>query len=131
MQNEKRAAELCQELILAKMREADATRKRVEIQQEIIDIVGCPQEGTETHDVDGYKVKIEQRIIRKLDDKAWAMIADQIPESLWPVTVKEEYAITSKGVRWLMENEPGYYKLLCSAMEEKPANPSVKVEVKQ
>ena len=59
------------------------------------------------------------------------MVVDQIPETLRPVTIVEEYKIEAKGVRWLKDNEPGYYKLLCSAMEEKPAKTSVKIEVKE
>ena len=130
MQNEK-IEKLCQDLLLAKVREADATHVRVELEKELIEIVGCPEEGFETHDISDYKIKVERRIIRKVDDKAWAMIADQIPEAVRPVTVKETLTVENKGVRWLKENEPGYYRLLCQAMEEKPAKPSVKVEVMQ
>ena len=130
MQDKKREIDLlCVALLAAKQAETEANARRIELEETIIEIVGKPDEGVLNEDGDEYKIKIEQRIIRKLDEKAWAIVADQIPEALRPVTVKETLTVETKGVRWLKDNEPGYYKLLCSAMEEKPAKPSVKVEV--
>lgn len=123
--------ELCEEWLSAKAVEDQATATRVAVEQKIIKGLGCPEEGTQTNEADVYKIKIDQRIIRKIDPKAWSLVVDQIPEALRPVSIKETYAIDNKGVRWLKENEPGYYLLLCMAMEEKPAKPSVKVEVNQ
>jgi len=120
--------ELCGKIIAAKADENAATERRVDIEKRILEIVGCPDEGASTTEVDGYKIRVDQRINRKLDSKKWALICDGIPESLRPIAVKETISIETKGVRWLRENEPGYYKLLCQAMEEKPAKPSLKVE---
>ena len=126
---QKSLEDLARELMDAKMEEAEATDKRVGIEREIIAAVGLPDEGSKTVDAGHCKIRVEQKINRKLDVKKWALIADQIPEAVRPVTVVEEYKIENKGVHWLRDNELGYYKLLCSAMEEKPAKPSVKVEV--
>ena len=120
---------LCANLLDAKKNEDLAEANRIAIEQEIIGIVGLPVEGSKTHDAEGYKVRVEQKINRKLDNKAWAVIKDRIPEQLRPVKYVEEIKLEPVGVRWLMMNEPGYYRLLCTAMEEKPAKPAVKVEV--
>jgi hypothetical protein len=125
---EKRLYDLCADLISAKADENLANERRVAIEREIIAITGLPDEGTATTDCGVYKVKVEQKINRKIDPKAYALIVDQIPEAIRPVRVVEELKVETKGVHWLRDNEPGYYKLLCSAMEEKPAKPSVKVE---
>ena len=130
MQEKKKEIDLlCVALLAAKQAETEANARRIELEKHIIDLIGKPDEGVRNEDGDEYKVKVEQRIIRKLDEKAWAVVADQIPEALRPVTIKETLTVETKGVRWLKDNEPGFYKLLCSAMEEKPAKPSVKVEV--
>ena len=127
---EKKLAKLCGALLAAKAIEAKATEERIAVEQEIIAISGLPEEGSRTADVPGYKIRIEQTIKREIDDKVWADIGPQIPEILRPVSVIEKLKIDAKGVRYLKEKEPGYYKLLCRAMTEKPAKPSVKVEVK-
>jgi len=122
--------QLCVDLIHAKQREQDATEARVAIERMVIDKCGGPpEEGVKNVDGNGVKVKIEQRIDRKIDQKAYALIVDEIPESIRPVRFEEVAKVDSKGVRWLRENEPGYFKLLSKALTEKPAKPSVKVEV--
>ena len=37
-------------------------------------------------------------------------------------------AIDAAGVRWLRENEPGYFRLLATALTENPAKPNVSLE---
>ena len=119
---------LCEALIAAKATEAEATINRIGFEEQILSITGKPDEGAATHDAPGFKIKVEQRINRKVDGKKWVLIADGIPEHLRPVQIVEEYKVETKGLRWLRDNEPGLYKLACSAMEEKPMKPSVKVE---
>ena len=120
--------QLCGDLLRAKQAENDARDKRIAIEQAITDIVGIPEEGTKTTDAEGYKVKVDQRIKRTIDAKAWALVRDQIPEELRPIKIVEEIKVENKGVLWLKEKEQGYYRLLCQAMTEKPEKPSVKVE---
>lgn len=120
---------LCEGLLSAKAVEAKATEERIALEQEILEITGIPSEGSLTVDAGQYKCKVDQRIKREIDGRIWADIVTQIPEMLNPISIVEEYKIDSKGVRYLQEKEPGYYKLLCTAMTEKPMKPSVKVEV--
>ena len=120
---------LAADFLTAKNNEALATEQRVKIEQEIITLLGLPEEGSKTHNAGIYKVVTSQRINRKVDPKKWSIISSGIPEQLRPISIVEEIKIDSKGLRWLKENEQGYYKLMCEAMEETPAKPSVKVEV--
>jgi hypothetical protein len=126
---QKTLEQLCGELIAAKQTETDAVAQRINVEMAIIQQTGMPDEGSKTVDAEGYKIKIEQRITRKIDPKSWALVVDQIPEQLRPVSIKEQYVVENKGVLWLKEKEPGYYKLLCSCMTETPNKPAVKVEV--
>ena len=121
-------ADLCHDLIRAKERESQATEERVAIEQIITRKTGLPDEGQKTYDAGEFKLTIGQKINRKLDAKKWLTIQDAIPEHLRPVRVEEVFKLEDQGVRWLRENEPGYFKILAQAMEEKPAKPSVKVE---
>lgn len=129
MQDGNKLVTLCTALLDAKAREDKAREERIAVEQDILTLTGVPEEGSATTDAPGFKIRVEQKITRKLDDKAWALVVDQIPEAVRPVTTVVEFKIDSKGVRWLKEKEPGYYKMLCSAMTEKPNKPSVKVEV--
>ena len=122
---------LASRLVDAKAKEQNANNERVAIERQIIDLVGCPDEGAATHDAGEFKIKIDQRVNRKIDEKRWALIAEQIPEAIRPISIVESIKVETAGVRWLKENEPGYYKLLCECMTESPSKPSVKVEVKK
>lgn len=119
---------LCADLACAKELEETANERRIAIERELLELVGCPAEGSKTVDVQGWKLRIEQKISRKIDPKKWATVADQIPEQLRPIKIVEEYKVENKGVAWLRDNEPGYYKVLCQAMEEKPMKPRLVVE---
>lgn len=120
---------LCADLLRAKEVESAATDARIVVERQIIDLLGLPDEGSKTVDAGAFKIRLEQKINRKLDDKKWRSIMETIPEHLRPVIVVESYKIEDKGVRYLRDNEPGYYKILAQAIEEKPAKPSVKVEL--
>jgi len=120
---------LCADLLRVKQAEDAAKTARIELERAIIAVVGLPDEGAKTTDAEGYKIRVEQKISRKVDPKKWSLVVDQIPEELRPVRIVEELKVETKGVLWLKDNEPGYYKLLCTAMEEKPSKPAVKVEV--
>jgi len=118
---------LARQLAEAKQAEYAATAERIRIEGDIIALTGLPEEGTKTVDAGRYKITVAQRINRTLDERAWARVADKIPAALSPVRWKQVPAIEAAGVRWLRVNEPGYFRLLASALTEKPAKPSVAV----
>jgi len=114
----------------AKQEERKATKTRVEIEEQILALIPAPDEGSKTESVGDMKVTLTQRINRKVDDKAWSIIREEIPEEIRPIEIIESLKIDNRGLKWLEENEPGYYKLVCKCITEKPAKVGVKVEVK-
>lgn len=112
----------------AKADEQAANAQRVDIEARIIALTGKPAEGSLTVKTDTNKITIKQGVTRSLDERAYALIVDQIPERIRPVTWEQKPKVDAAGVRWLQENEPGYFKLLATALTEKPAKPSVSVE---
>lgn len=119
---------LAMELVLAKAQEQAHEKHRIGIEQKILALTGLPDEGSKTVEAGRYKLRVAQKINRKLDDRAWSLIKDKIPEQIRPVRVEEVFKLEDAGVRWLRDNEPGYFALLAQAMTEKPAKPSVIVE---
>lgn len=126
---EKEMEALVKTLTKAKRKEDESRLARIEAEEAIIKALGgTPIEGTATHNVGGYKVKVEQRINRKIDERKYHAIKDEIPEALRPISIVETLKIDTAGLRWLKENEPGYWKILADAITETPAKPSVKIE---
>lgn len=112
----------------AKAAEKAATEKRLEVERAILDIHPAPSEGQVTFKVSGFKTTIKQDIKRVLDDKKYSMVRDSIPEQLRPVEVIEEFKLDIKGLKWLKDNEPGYFKLMAQCVTEKPSKPSISIE---
>lgn len=122
--------ELITAYLMAKAAEENANKLRIKAEEAILaalDPADIPTEGTHTIGADGYKLTITQRVSRKLDEKAYAMIADSIPERLRPVAYVETAKVDDAGCRWLRDNEPGLWKVLSAAITEKPAKIGVKV----
>lgn len=112
----------------AKAAEQAANAARVGIEEQIVALTTKPTEGSLTVKTEAYKFTVKQGITRKLDEKAYALIVDKIPESIRPVTWEQKAKVDAAGVRWLQNHEPGYFKLLATALTETPAKPSITVE---
>ncbi|MAM87534.1 MAG: hypothetical protein CME36_09545 [unclassified Hahellaceae] len=101
-----------------------------EAEAALIDVVGAKPEGSQTFTIaDRYKVTTTGKINRALDPKAWAKIAQEIPEPLAKRLVKYKPALDLKEFRFIESNEPDYFRLISSAVTSKPAKASVKVDV--
>ena len=118
--------EIANELFEAREAEKAANERRVELEEELIAILGQKEEGAQTHEVGDYKVTITGKLIRKIDwDLYDKSIAAKIPESLQPVKVKRE--LDDTGVKYLANNEPQIYRLLAKALTIKPAKTAVNI----
>ena len=118
--------EIANELFEAREAEKKANERRVELEEELIAILGQKEEGAQTHEVGDYKVTITGKLIRKIDwDLYDKSIAAKIPESLQPVKVKRE--LDDSGVKYLANNEPQIYRLLAKALTIKPAKTNVTI----
>lgn len=118
--------EIAQELYEARQVEREANERRVQLEEELIALVGAREEGSKTHTIGDFKVTITGKLNRKID---WEIfddsIAPQIPESLQPVKIKRE--LDEAGVKYLANNEPQLYKLLSKALTIKPAKTAVTI----
>ena len=114
--------------LAAKEAEDRANEARLKAEAELVALIDDkPEEGSRTIDADGYKIVLTQRVSRKLDEKAFALIADAIPHGVCPVARVESYKVDDAGCRWLKANEPGLWTVLSKALTEKPQKLGVKV----
>ena len=121
------AAVIASECIEAKREETQANKKRVGIEDELVALLGAKDEGSETHNIDDFKIAITGRLNRKVDWDVFDKLA--IPIDMQPVKVKRELDL--KGLRYLEDNEPSTYKKLAKAMTVEPAKTSVTVTRKE
>lgn len=115
--------------LVAKEEENAATKRRVELEQNLITLLGFNKpEGSKTEKVGDYKVTFTSKINRTVDEAKWIEIMDQVPQSLHPIEVKTTLKVVDKGMRWLEENNPDIYRVVAQAVTSKPAKVAVKVE---
>jgi len=117
---------LASQWLEAKRSEEKARDARVKIEQWIIEITGCKEEGSQTHKAGDQKITVTGKLNRKLYAGKWEEIKKAIPEQLHPV--KYNPTLDLKGLRWLEENEPTLYRYVTQAIETKPAKPGVEVK---
>ncbi|MCU0938998.1 MAG: hypothetical protein MUC86_07590 [Burkholderiaceae bacterium] len=111
----------------AKRREASANAERVELEQQIIAILGVREDGSQTHTTDaGRKVTITGKLSFKVDLPLLMQLSGSLPEHLRPL--KTETVADDKGLRYLRANEPDIWRALAPAVEVKPAKPGVVVK---
>ena len=110
----------------AKRDEDESRQARIAIEQQIVNVTGCKEEGSQTHQTDDWKITVTGKINRTLDRAAWESIAPSIPEHLRPV----EYApkLDTKGLSYLQDNDPDTYRRVAEAIVAKPGKPSVEVK---
>ena len=119
--------QLAVQLQSAKQEERLAADRRIALEQAITEKLGAKTEGSQTHTLEnGMKVTITGKLTRSLDQAAWEEVKSEIPESLWPIKVKQELDTT--GVKYLMANEPQIYALVSKAITTKPAKTAVEVK---
>ena len=115
--------EIAEDLFKAKQAEREAEERRIQLEEELVAVLGKRDEGSKTHTVGQYKVVITGRVNRKIDWEAFDQLSHKIPENLWPV----KRALDETGVKYLANNEPQLYKLLSKALTIKPAKTAVTI----
>ena len=117
---------LAADWLIAKADEAEANKRRIKIEEQLVAALDTKPEGAITHKLGHYKVTLNQPITRKVDEKAWALVKHMLPEAIQPIKVKIEADAT--GMKWLAENEPTLWASVASAFETKAGKVGVKVE---
>jgi len=112
----------------AKADEAKANAHRVEIEQQMAALLPGTGEETARADIDNYRIKVQYKVTRSIDSEKL--------ESLWDdLSAKAQAAFAWKAsikvgeLRKVMDFLPAEYAKLATAIESKPAKPSVTVEM--
>lgn len=111
----------------AKADERAANARRLEIEEQIVELFPPAVEGTETLEQDGLKIKVAFKLTRTVDTKA--------PQAHWNslsafaqdiFTWKADLSLPA--MRRLQENHPDLYPSVAVFITSKPAKPAVTVE---
>lgn len=110
-----------------KAKEKEIYSERVKLEEKIIDILGASEEGSKTHKINSFRVKITSRMNRKLDEKIWNEIKDSIPEDISPVKYKPTLSNTK--LKEMILADPSAYRRVCKAVTSTPAKINVSIEL--
>ncbi|ANN66448.1 hypothetical protein [Bordetella bronchialis] len=119
-------AELARAWLTAKAEEAKAAANRQSIEAQIINVLGAKQEGSQTHDVEGFKVTITGKLSYKADVPQLIALCDKVPENLRPL--KTETKLDETGAKYLRANEPGTWALIAPAITVTPAKTALSIK---
>jgi len=120
-------AALARDWLATKAQEQACINSRIAIEEQLAAALGVREEGSETHEVPGYKVTLTQPIYRKVNEEAWKLVAKNCPEDHAPIRHKIEVDVL--GVKWLIENKPKIWRKIASAFTTTQGKVGVKVEV--
>ena len=117
------AEDAAADMLAAKKMVEEATKLLDECKQELIDILGSPEEGSKTHRLQGFKVELKGVVNRKVDwdvlDAVCAEIERQEAFFTAPIKIKRELDETE--VKRLFREQPGVYARLAKAITATPA----------
>lgn len=122
----KTAEQLAQEWLDAKAEENAARAKRIEIEEELLAILPCREEGSQTSKLEnGMRVVTEGRLTRSIDAKALADDWNDLPAIIqgtfhWKPDLK---------ITCFKSLEDDHKALIAKYVTTKPAKAGVKVEV--
>lgn len=119
-----RLAELFQ---AAKEAEDAARQYRIDLEEEIIALLGVKLEGSETFDGDKFKITTTGKITRGFDEEAIEKHWDGLSEQA-KLAVRFKLNVDTKRLRELQSLAPAAYREIARFMTEKPAKPSVAVK---
>jgi hypothetical protein len=117
---------LAADWLIAKADENAANKRRIKIEEQMIEALETKPEGSITHTLQSHKVTLTQPITRKIDEKAWAMVKHKLPVDMHPIKIKIE--ADAAGMKYLANNEPSLWAGVASAFETKAGKVGVKVE---
>jgi len=120
--------ELAAKLIEAKEVESAARAHRLEVEQEIIEVVGVKDEGSTTIKNDYFAVTTTGKVTRSLDVDRLVAIKDRIPKPIMDKLVKIKPQLDTRSLRYIESNEPDIYQIFSQALTIKPAKPSVTIK---
>ncbi|WP_419533734.1 DUF7173 family protein [Endozoicomonas sp.] len=126
--NASRLDKLAYELELAKKNEEHARNHRLDIEQQLCDVVGVKEEGSQSSKGDYYKVTTSSGFTRLLDQQKWEEVSKRIPQSLSANLVRTKVELNTKQLKSLQVLDPAHYTIVAEAITTKPKKVAVKYE---
>lgn len=118
-------SQACKNWLTAKGAENLARKARIDVEREIISMVGAKSEGAQTAEVGPYKITTTGKLTRKLDTTAYMSVINDVPVEVSPVEFNP--SLDLKKLRALETANPGVYAIVSSCIEIKPAKTAVTV----
>jgi len=123
------AEDVADDLLAAKKMVEEATKLLDECKQELVDMLGQPEEGSKTHRISGFKVDIKGVVNRKVDwdvlDTVVAELERNEPFFAAPIKVKRE--LDESALKAIFREQPGVYARLAKAITATPGKTGVTV----
>jgi hypothetical protein len=111
----------------AKADEKAANARRLEIEEQIVDLFPVGVEGTDAIEQDGVKVKVTHKLTRTVDTKALQQHWNSLSAFAQDV-FNWRADVSLPAMRRLQENHPDLYPSIAVFITSKPAKPAVSVE---
>jgi primosomal replication protein N len=116
------------DLVDAKTEENKANKRRVEIEEKIIALLGKREEGSQTHELaNGVKITITGKLSYKADMSMLVQLAAALPENMRPIKIEPK--LDETGCKYLRNNEPDAWRVIAPAITTKAGKASVEVKV--
>ena len=131
MQN-RTAAAVASDLLWAKAEEEQARQERLELENELLDLIGDSEDGTETHKIEDYTVKVVAKVTRTVDPDMWGIVThdlsdEEFPIEMNPITIEERYKVSGPICRELQKYNPELFATLSRAITTKKNKSTITV----
>lgn len=127
---EDRIDALADRIVQLKGEKQDIQNQIDECQNELIEIVGIKDEGSQSFHTDRYLIGTTQGITRTLDRTEVLKLADRLPEDTYKNVFTWKPALDLANYRALKDMAPNLASMVDDAITSKPTKPAVKVSVK-
>lgn len=123
------AEDVAVDLLAARKMRDEANKLVLEMEQELIDILGAPEEGSKTHRLNGFKVELKGVVNRKVDWDVFDTVCQTLerdePFFVAPIKIKRELDETY--FKRLYKDQPGVYARLAKGVTATPGKIGVTV----
>ena len=131
MQN-RTAAAVASDLLWAKAEEEQARQERLELENELLGLIGDTEDGTETHKIEDYTVKVVAKVTRTVDPDMWGIVThdlsdEEFPIEMNPITIEERYKVSGPICRELQKYNPELFATLSRAITTKKNKSTITV----
>jgi plasmid stabilization system protein ParE len=113
-------------LIAAKANEDAVTKQRIEIEQEILKLVDCPERGQKTVALPGnFKVTVERSFSYKADFDALRVLGSE--QNPAPIKTKTTTVLDATEYEAYKRNNPKFFEIISQCVTVTPLKPSVSI----